>query len=251
MKLLCRVILIGSVASLAIAPGLAAAKDPPPATVTLHIAAQSVGDALSEFAKQSGLQVVLYTEVAQGLVAPALEGTFTSLEALGRILAGTNLEYEFINPHTVAVRKKAGAAGQAGPPSTSRLAPANERAATLVEGGSPPAAPAPPRSVEPDAGMKTKSQSRESILEEVVITGSRIPEIPGQSVQPVRRYSRQDIERSGETTLTDFLNRLPDVSVSGSETIVASNSSFTGQTTVQLHGLPVGTTLVLLNGRRV
>jgi len=87
-------------------------------------------------------------------------------------------------------------------------------------------------------------------LEEVIVTGSRIPEVAGQRVQPVRSYTREDIERSGQTTVFDFLSNLPDVSggIIG-ETFIGY--SFQGKTTVQIHGLPVGTTLLLLNGQRL
>ncbi len=86
-------------------------------------------------------------------------------------------------------------------------------------------------------------------LEEVVVTGSRIALAPGQETsQPVKSYSRVDMERSGQTTIADFLNTLPSVSTSNVE---GDSQSFLGRTTVQLHGLPAGTTLTLLNGRRV
>jgi len=63
---------------------------------------------------------------------------------------------------------------------------------------------------------------------------------------PLRGYTREDIEQSGQTTVADFLNTLPDVSTSSTQF-----SNPVGITTVRLHGLPSGTTLVLLNGRRL
>ncbi len=64
----------------------------------------------------------------------------------------------------------------------------------------------------------------------------------------MRSYTREDIEQSGRTTIADFLDNLPDVSTSSN----ALTSTFlAGSTSVQLHGLPVGTTLTLLNGHRV
>jgi len=68
---------------------------------------------------------------------------------------------------------------------------------------------------------------------------------------PVRSYTKEDIEQSGQTTVADFLNDLPDVSTSSFATEYGNITGLAGQTTVQLHGLPAGTTLILLNGRRV
>jgi len=95
---------------------------------------------------------------------------------------------------------------------------------------------------------KAKNKKTEG-LEEIVVTGSRIPLAAGQQqVQPVRSYSRDQIENSAQTTVGEFLNTLPDVS-----TIIQSSiqTGYAGLQTVQLHGLPVGTTLSLLDGRRV
>jgi iron complex outermembrane receptor protein len=85
-------------------------------------------------------------------------------------------------------------------------------------------------------------------LEEVVVTGSRIPTTAGNEVQPVRSYTREDIERSGQSTTGEFLNTLPDVSTFQ---LSPFGVMLPGQQTVQLHGLPVGTTLTLLDGRRL
>lgn len=66
---------------------------------------------------------------------------------------------------------------------------------------------------------------------------------------PVNIYTQEDIARSGQPTLADFLNTLNEVSVVSS--LSANFQATTGQPTVQLRGLPAGMTLVLLNGRRL
>jgi iron complex outermembrane recepter protein len=96
----------------------------------------------------------------------------------------------------------------------------------------------------PPAKQKTKP----AVLEEVIVTGSRIPLATQERAQDVKIFPRADIDRSGQTTLTDFLNTIPDVSVASTENLF---QNVVGGTSVTLHGLPVGTTLVLLNGRRV
>ena len=46
-------------------------------------------------------------------------------------------------------------------------------------------------------------------LERVVVTGSRLPQIEGATALPVQIITREDIERSGVTTPTELLERLP------------------------------------------
>jgi AraC family transcriptional regulator len=94
----------------------------------------------------------------------------------------------------------------------------------------------------------TKQKAKPDVLEEVIVTGSRIPLAAQERAQEVKIFTRADIDRSGQTTLTDFLNTIPDVSVASTENLF---QNVVGGTSVTLHGLPVGTTLVLINGRRV
>jgi iron complex outermembrane receptor protein len=84
--------------------------------------------------------------------------------------------------------------------------------------------------------------------EEVVVTGTRLKLERSEGAQEVKVYSREQIDQSGQASVSDFLNTVPDVSVSLTEGAFQSRG---GETSVRLHGLPVGTTLVLINGRRV
>src|SRR5262245_14111308 len=70
------------------------ANEPPaPRVITLNIKGQPIGDALSELARQSGLQIVLYTEVGRGVSGPRLIGRYTAQGALDKLLDGTSLGY--------------------------------------------------------------------------------------------------------------------------------------------------------------
>ncbi|HEU5258766.1 MAG TPA: TonB-dependent receptor [Vicinamibacterales bacterium] len=80
-------------------------------------------------------------------------------------------------------------------------------------------------------------------LEGVVVVGSRLPESAGQSAQDIHIYDRERIDRSGQTTVTDFLATLPEVSL---KSVESSNLS----TTVRLRGAVQGSPLILINGRR-
>ncbi|MEM9750652.1 MAG: TonB-dependent receptor, partial [Pseudomonadota bacterium] len=75
----------------------------PVAATEMRIAAQALSDAINEIASQSGVQIVLYSEDAKGLSAPALNGVYTAEQALDLVLANTGLSYRRINDRTIAV----------------------------------------------------------------------------------------------------------------------------------------------------
>jgi len=85
-------------------------------------------------------------------------------------------------------------------------------------------------------------------MSEVVVTGSRISTPALASVSPITAVSSQEIRDSGVTRIEDLLNSLPQVVADqGSGLSMAS----TGVANVNLRGLGVQRTLVLVNGRRL
>src|SRR5215472_16316367 len=85
-------------------------------------------------------------------------------------------------------------------------------------------------------------------LQEVIITGSRIVEPGLTSISSVTTVSAADVAASGVTRIEDLLNTMPQVMAD--QGAMASNGS-TGEATVNLRGLGVQRTLVLINGRRL
>lgn len=62
-----------------------------PALVTVNLAAQPLGDALNELARQARLQLMVRPDLVEGKHAPAVSGRYTLGEALQRVLAGSGL----------------------------------------------------------------------------------------------------------------------------------------------------------------
>src|SRR6266404_3395451 len=177
-----------------------------------------LGEALTLLGQQAEREIVFPAEIARGKRSVAVQGDLTAKEALDRLLAGSGLTYR-LNPTGPVIV-------EASP------RPLGERGSDKTEG--PPAT--------------TATKHVPTTLEEVVVTGSRIPTTAGQQPLPVLSYTRENIENSGQTTIGEFLNTLPEVSTFSNS---AFQLGFVGAQTVQLHGLPVGTTLTLLDGRRL
>ena len=85
-------------------------------------------------------------------------------------------------------------------------------------------------------------------MEEVVVTGSRIPRQDLSGPSPVSIYDRSNIEQSGATSIGQMLREIPAVAGQAQSTNV--NNGGSGSQNISLRGLGSQRTLVLINGRR-
>ena len=87
-------------------------------------------------------------------------------------------------------------------------------------------------------------------LEEVIVTGSYIKSSPTDGASPVDIVSRDDIDEMGALDISDITRNI--TANSGAEIVPDSFTSgaLQGTSNVNLRGLGLGSTLVLVNGRR-
>ncbi len=87
-------------------------------------------------------------------------------------------------------------------------------------------------------------------LDRITVTGSNIPRTNTETPSPVQVVTRQEIDRTGKTTVAEYLQTLTS---DGSGSIPKSfgNGFAGGGAGISLRGLGAGSTLVLLNGRRM
>src|SRR6218665_2028455 len=85
-------------------------------------------------------------------------------------------------------------------------------------------------------------------LERVTVTGSSIKRLESETALPVTVITREQIEKSGATTVEDLLKR-----VSASSAMISDTTQGAGYATsnANMRGLGANSTLVLLNGRRL
>jgi iron complex outermembrane receptor protein len=89
-------------------------------------------------------------------------------------------------------------------------------------------------------------------LQKVEITGSSIKRIDAETAVPVQIITREDIQKTGATTVEQLLQTVSAVSSSGGLTAASVSGATTGGiSAVGLRGLSSLRTLVLLNGRRI
>jgi iron complex outermembrane receptor protein len=205
--------------------------------------------ALLQLSKAFGVELVYQPEQLKDFRTGGIKGTYTPEAAVRILLKGTPLELRtdpsgamLIAPaHTNSASDKPSNAGSDEVKGDQNKSFWDRFRVAQVDQGQTSG----PSAVETkdEQGSKKRLQ-----LEEVIVTGSRIPQAAKGGAQDVKVYDREQIEQSGQTTIADFANTLTSASLASTEN--GFQTSF-GATTIQLHGLPVGTTLVLIDGRQV
>lgn len=86
-------------------------------------------------------------------------------------------------------------------------------------------------------------------LDEVVITGSRIRRVDTETASPVQVLTEAAIKEAGVATIGELMQKLPMIGGAATNPTV-NNGGGDGASNIELRGLGVERTLVLLNGRR-
>lgn len=223
-----RAVRFAVVLALAAAAAAGAAEPQVSRTVALDIERQPIGDALNELARQSGLQIVLYSELGEGISAPPLVGTFTVRNALEKLLDGTPLHYEFINERTVAIEAKSTADEDSPDRPSSSAARGNERPLRLAQAqertpGNPPESPSASR--DRRAGQSAGRPSRQEggadagrnglALDEITVTARRREESLQSTPVAVTALTGEALEVRAAETVDAVSQFVPNVQFDG------------------------------------
>ena len=242
--------------------GSRAAPGPMPATggpsilgsdIKLHfdVAGGPLDKALRDFAVQAGRNISYEPSVVAGLQAPPIKGEFTAGDALSLLLKGTKLRAVNVDNKTIRIIEKTNAA--AGGAAEARDNHHPHDAETALPSQAEPGSPASANSA---AGESNAGGDKD--LAEIVVTGTHIR---GASVaSPVIELGREEIDRSGYTSVADLMLSLPQNFGGGynAATAVANsqvNNRYadnpTGASVPNLRGLGPGSTLTLIDGHRM
>ena len=183
----------------------------------LNVPPQPVFEALKEFAVQTKLQVIYYSDVAQGLSSPGAVGELTAGAALQQLLVGTGLRYVFVNDRTVAIRASG---SEAESPASSQAGTAQGAfmlAQISAAGASSSAVDGAAHSGQSAAAQPAQSaapeRSAEPALEEVIVTATK----RAQNIQDVpvsiTALGSTEIENRGLRGMGDYLSSVPGVSL--------------------------------------
>lgn len=228
---------------------------------TIDIPAQGLGPALAELARQTGIQLVYSAHLVEGVNAAPLSGSMTPPEALRRLLAHTKLHFEFLDPRTVTLSSpvteepRSQATGEgSGRASVIESASQAILLAQAETASSDSAARDQGRDSAPSRELPRPEESGKAIPE-MLVKGKRTLNMDirrtENDVQPYVVFEAEDIKRSMAVDLSDFFKtRLPmnATALTNDQNPGVTNGN---QSTIDLRGLGINQTLILVNGRQV
>lgn len=196
---------------------------------SFDIPAGEAAATLKQAARQAGIQIMFPAATVRGVKTGPIKGEFTAREAIDRMLAGTEL--------TVVRDEKSGALTVARAKRNGELDPNVERAIA--------------NSSDRPTSQLTKAEDGMLEMSAYEVTGSRIRRDPAElGVSPVQVFDRRAIARSGAISISDFTRQLTQ-NANDLTGLTSTGGPIGARTTVNLRGLGAGTTLVLVNGRRI
>lgn len=209
-------------------------------------------DALAAYVRQAGVQLLYREDDIRGLKTAGASGTLSVEEALNRILAGTSLTVQRESSGAIAI-SRAAATRKDSEAQTSKLEKTGMRLAQADIASAPQATAAATASSARE--REASLQQRAFTLDEVIVTGSHIRGSENLTV-PLIVMDREYINSTGLTTTVQLVESLPqnfalvNQSVTGGSLSGNSYSDVQGSA-INLRGIGEGTTLTLINGRRL
>jgi iron complex outermembrane recepter protein len=196
--------------------------------ISFDIPRGPASETLRQYQQVTGLQFIFDFDKTRHIVTNPVQGRYDAIEALAILTRGTPIRYELDDGGMLTVS---------------------------IEPATPPTKPRRTAAGEPTMGP-LPSGDRRSLQAEVVIRSQRDRPTIGQPSSSLLNFSRQDIEAFGFATTEDVIRTLPQI-FGGGPTEDTHQIGFEAQknagfgTGVNLRGLGAGSTLVLVNGRRL
>ena len=206
-------------------------------TTRFDIPEQNLSAALIEFSRQSDVTVIAPTSMTEGLKSAPVNGQHTPEDAIQILLSNASLDMRTRNDGVIILSQADASTslGEETPSAPFRVAQVDQ---------------------EDDVRRIDRRDDEQDSLDVIVVTGTNIRGIAPES-SPIRTFDREDIQISGAATAQDFIQTLPQNFSGGASEFGSSpgnqqaGSNIANGSSVNLRGLGSGSTLVLLNGRRV
>lgn len=221
--------------------------------VDIKLPSQPLSAALREFARQTGIQVAIQSELTVGKTSPSLSGKYEPAEALAVLLKDTGLIAYPVNQNTYGIREVRSTTAKSDKIHTTSYDPSNNPLG-LAETNASDSREAPLGPENKSSDSATEKSENKPVLEEIIVTGSYLRTTEAATASPVTVITQEDIKKMGYNTVEDVIRSLPqnysNINAATSLDTYQNTVDAPGQSAADLRGLGAQNTLVLVNGRR-
>jgi iron complex outermembrane recepter protein len=175
--------------------GIAQESESPPLLGPMQTNIRSIGlaEALLALAQARHIQIVYVSEEIKDLRTQGASGDLTARDALLELLAGTDLDFKFLDNNTVAIAKKDARVGSQ---------------AVLSSAGTPAQSVAPEYAATEQAAPQNPDSNT---LQEVVVTAARRTQTELDVPMSIAVVSAQTLRNQGVQVFNDFANEIPNL----------------------------------------
>lgn len=204
-------------------------------TTSFTIKAQPLAKALVRYSEQSRVVVVVPAQLVAGKTAAAVQGEMAPEQALAQLLGGTGLKPVRDNSGAMTITQVSQQGSLPASPSGQQASPPGQK-----------------EDEQDEPGSAQEEDDDSLVLEQILVTGSRIEGASDSGAIAVTTLSNEDLAVLGENGTGDILANLPQAgSFEINDSSDGPNDARGDVATVNLRGLGTGNTLILLNGRRI
>ncbi len=186
-------------------------------TYSFNIEGQPLSHALQTFSDQSGLQIVYYTELMPQETANPLKGKYDAQAALDKLLRGTRLIAQSVNPRTFAIESEQQSSG-------THVGKFVARLLRVADAREVPPFIAQAAAVTPSRREVAAATAAGGELEEIVVTAQKRAENIQAVPISITAYSEADLHNKGITDLHGLSRLTPNVNLDSGSPFSGSNS---------------------------
>lgn len=211
---------------------------------------QPLNEAILSFAQQTRVSVIFPGKEYSNLTSSHVRGYYCARDALKVLLNGSGIEAVIDEKNQLILRQQASAAEAVAVGSVAESNRPSEtetkknKVSTFLSGvflGNS----------ERDAPASNAQVFSAPILEEIMVTGSRITRSGMETPTPVTALNARQLQSWSPDTLIESMNVLPQFLGNSSPETIGSATGPLGSSFLNLRGIGYNRTLVLLDGRRV
>ncbi len=216
----------------------------------LQIPSKPAADAVKSLAYQTGRSVLFQAADVDTITANAISGRYSVQQALDALLEGTDLSGGLTNSGVITISRVDSSDGQGEVMLTQNNNETSIRRRGLLGGL------AAVFSIGVGAQQLADAGEEPEQMDEIIVTGTNLRGVTNPAA-PVIVFDREDIERSGQTQLAEFIQAIPQNFRGGLSDAASASPGGTepgnlgSGTAANLRGLGAESTLVLVNGRRL